>query len=293
MSSGRGRSLDVDARAETPERTGRSGRSRPGASPTVYGKPTVFVLDEPVRAELFELWLADGCRVETASSRSEIDDRFDPSVSVALVRNEARAALKEAVEAKIASEAPFCRTVVTTSEHVEIMFPGIEYDVCLPEPTTKASVRETVDRLARRAEYQRALREYYRRSVRAANIEVSQDDDDLLEDGEYAEVEAEGERLRERLETLLATFDADDLAAVKESVRPTADFGPESSERNKRRGEKHRPDKCVGCELEWGVDHGGAVGQGYRRLGAYVWKCTDCGTVQNLPDPSHRRLARR
>lgn len=256
-------------------------------------KPTVFVLDEPVRADLFAMWLSEECRVLKAATLDEVDEEFDDSVTVALVRNEVAQELKEAVAERIASRSPFCRTVVTTSEHVEILFPGIEYDVCLTEPTTKRGVRETVSRLTRRAQYQATLKKYYSASMMAATIEVQHREKEQDPEQPHADVHETIDRLKARLEGLLETFDADDLAAIQQSIRPETRFGPETSKRNKRRGEKHRPDGCVGCGLEWGVDYGGSIGQGYRRLGAYVWKCTDCGTVQNLPDPSHRRLARR
>lgn len=284
---------DVERREPGPGNTDSS------RSPSDHGrsvrrdKPSVFVLDESVRAELFEFWLADGCRVMTATSPSAIRDTFDGSVTVALVRNEASTEAKEEVQRQIASKASFCRTVITTTEHVEILFPEIEYDVCLSEPTTRDEVRETVSRLARRAEYQKTLDRYYSYAVRAANMEVQHSSDELREDPNYAHVSDVADRLKRWLEAILETFDSDDLSAVQQSIRPETGFGPEYTKDNKKKGEKHRPDKCVGCGLAWGVDHGGTLDQGYRRLGAYVWKCADCGTVQNLPDPSHRRLARR
>lgn len=253
-------------------------------------QPTVLVVDESVRADLFELWL-DGFNVETAISRREAVETFDGSVAVAIVRNELPDEVKSALQSLIASRAPFCRTIITTTERVEVMYPGMDYDVCLSEPTNKASLRETVGRMLLRARYDANLRNYYECSMRAANREVGLSDADLVEDEEYHRLSERMDAIKERLEAILARFDEDDLDAVQRSIRPEVGFGSKSKQINKKRGEKYRPDKCVGCGLEWGVNHGGTIGEGYKRLGAFVWECADCGAVQNMPDPSHRRVA--
>jgi len=278
---------------DEPARRASTGKAAASKTHNSLGKPTVLILDEPVRAELFEMWLESGCQIRTANTKSSVTEQFDQSITVALVRNEARKELKSTVERQIARRSPFCRTVITTNEHVEILFPGIEYDVCLSEPTTKRSVRETVGRLARRAQYQATLRRYYDFSLRAASLEVSQGRETSDDEDKRETLVATADRLKDRLEALRSTFDADDLAAVKQSLKHESDFGREATRRNRQKGEKHRPDVCVGCGLEWGVEHGGGLDEGYRRLGAFAWKCTDCGTVQNIPDPSHRRLAHR
>lgn len=253
-------------------------------------QPTVLVVDESVRADLFELWL-DGFTVKTAISRREAVETFDGTVAVAIVRNELPEDVKSALQSLIASRAPFCRTIVTTTERVEVMYPGIDYDVCLNEPTNKAALRETVGRMLLRARYDANLRNYYECSMRAANREVQLTETDILEDEEYHRLSERMDAIKERLDAILARFDEDDLDAVQRSIRPEVGFGGKSKEGNKQRGEKYRPDKCVGCGLDWGVDHGGKIGEGYKRLGAFVWECADCGAVQNMPDPSHRRVA--
>lgn len=252
--------------------------------------PRILVVDESVRADLFELWL-DPFEVTTVISRRGLIDSFDGTVAVAIVRNELPEEVKSKLQSLIASKAPFCRTVVTTTERVEVMYPGIDYDVCLTEPTNRDGLRETVGRLLLRARYDANLRNYYECSMQAANREVRLDEDELAADDRYRRLSERMDAIKSRLDTILKRFDEDDIDAVQRSIRPEVGFGTANKQRNKRRGEKYRPDKCVGCGLEWDVDHGGTIGEGYKRLGAFVWECTDCGAVQNMPDPSHRRVA--
>ena len=252
--------------------------------------PRVLIVDESVRADLFELWL-DDFNVESAVSRRQVTETFDGTVSVAIVRNELPDEVKSDLQSLIASRAPFCRTIITTTERVEIMYPGIEYDVCLSEPTNREGVQETVGRLLLRARYDANLRNYYECSMRATNREVQLDSEELAADEQYQQLSERMSTIKDRLDTILAHFDEDDLDAVQQSIRPDVGFGSGTKQKNKQRGEKYRPDKCVGCGLEWGVDHGGTIGDGYKRLGAFVWECAECGAVQNMPDPSHRRVA--
>lgn len=252
---------------------------------------SVLVVDDPVRAELFEYWLGEGRRIRTATSPREAQAAFDRSVAVALVRNEIGDEAKSTIEKQIQGNSPFCRTVVTTTEHVEIMFPGIEYDVCLSEPTTRGEVCETVDRLQRRAQYQSVLRTYYDVTVAITNREVSDRVDGASTSSAVADLERARKRLREELSRLVSAFDEDDLSAVQEQLRPDQSFGPESSKADNQQGTQKRPTSCVSCGRSWETaDWTGE--KPYSRLGAFVWKCTACGAVQNLPDPSHRRIAK-
>lgn len=258
---------------------------------TTVHRPSVLVVDDEIRADLFEHWLAEDFHVRTATSRSETFEEFDETVAVAIVRNELKQEFKEELQDQIAATVPFCRTIITTTEKVEIMFPGLEYDVCLTEPTNRETVRETVYHLMLRARYDANLRNYYQCSIQAANMEVQLVEAELAESDRYERLRRRMGNVKQHLEAILHRFDPDDLDAVQQSIKPDVGFGRETSEKNDREGDKYQPDACVSCGLEWGIDHGGDLGTGSKRLGSFVWECTKCGSVQNLPDPSHRRVA--
>jgi hypothetical protein len=271
------------------EAVGTAGQSV--AYDTTVQTPTVLIVDGETRVDRFHHWLGDDCPIRTASSRSEALDAFDETATVAIVRNELQSELKDALQDELASVAPFCRTIITTTEDVEIMFPEMDYDVCLTEPTTGETVRETVYHLMLRARYDANLCNYYQCSVQATNLEVQFGDDELADHPRYVRLTEQLGDIKQRLEAILQRFDEDDLDAVQQTIKPDVGFGRETSEHNKSVGDKYQPDTCVGCNLVWGTDPGGDRGMVNTRLGAFVWECTKCGSVQNLPDPSHRRVA--
>lgn len=277
----------------TRRRAGKASGTRSDgvAFDTTVQTPTVLIVDGEMRADLFEHWLDGKFDVRTASSRTAALEAFDETVTVAIVRNELKSEIKETLQEHIAAEAPFCRTVITTTENVEVMFPEMDYDVCLTEPTTSETVRETVYHLMLRARYDANLSNYYQCSVRATNLEVQLSDEQLANHPRYERLSERMGDLKQRLEAILHRFDEDDLDAVQQTIKPDVAFGRETSEQNNRVGDKYQPDKCVGCGLEWGTDHGSDPEKGYKRLGAFVWECAKCGSVQNLPDPSHRSVA--
>ena len=79
-------------------------------------------------------------------------------------------------------------------------------------------------------------------------------------------------------------MDRDDLAAIKsrpdrlEPFVTSAKRGPDPSTLG-------LPDACPGCGLDWTAWHGPGLKDGYHRLGANTWECTQCGHITGDTDP--------
>lgn len=56
---------------------------------------------------------------------------------------------------------------------------------------------------------------------------------------------------------------------------------------------KGRPDECPACGFVWGQYQGERHGDGYVKLAAYVWECTQCGETVTEDSPLHKHVARR
>lgn len=52
-----------------------------------------------------------------------------------------------------------------------------------------------------------------------------------------------------------------------------------------------RPETCPDCSTVWAPTAGPL--RNYLELGAYVWKCAECGRIVQNEDPSGRVVARR
>jgi Zn ribbon nucleic-acid-binding protein len=52
---------------------------------------------------------------------------------------------------------------------------------------------------------------------------------------------------------------------------------------------KYRPDECARCGQDWSETIGGR--ESAAKLGAYVWRCVNCGHVDMRADPNHRHVS--
>jgi hypothetical protein len=77
-----------------------------------------------------------------------------------------------------------------------------------------------------------------------------------------------------------ADIDAVNYTPVREARNSDAELGG-----------KYRPEKCSRCREPW---KGASNGDGAKvtKLGAYVWRCGNCGHVQIRADPSHQGIGK-
>jgi hypothetical protein len=255
--------------------------------------PTILIIDDDVHAELYEFWLPDHHTVRTVTSERATLSAIDRTVAVAVLRHELPTDAKTKIESRLAASSPSSKLLLTTSAHTPAVFPDVDADESLHEPITEEDLVETVERLLKRALYHEGLRQYYRSSMERVNTRYEQSEDsDAAE--RQDELETRLAKLTVFLDEMASKLDADDVDAVLDALRGSVKF-----ERNREGSEcrtvtaKHRPDKCGNCGLVWGRDYGNGLGSGYTSLGAFTWRCRECGEVQNIPSPTDRSVARR
>lgn len=256
---------------------------------TTISPPTVLIADGPNRASRYERWLHDPFPVRCARSPSEAREEIDQSVGVGIVGAGVSDDTKSELLDLIGVRSPFARTIVIQGDDQPPMLGESGYDVCLFTPVEEGDLREAVARLARIATYERAVSTFFEYTTYAANLTVGKDGEELSSDDTYQELQERIDRTRATLERIRAAMDESDRRILMESIEadPGAGF-----DRPTGAGGRH-PDECSDCGLEWGIEHGGGLGNGYDQLGAFVWKCARCGNVQQAASASHRWLARR
>lgn len=72
----------------------------------------------------------------------------------------------------------------------------------------------------------------------------------------------------------------------KLSVRDDVEY----ADRESASASKYHPDRCHSCGRDWTVTASDERARGFKRLGAFVWRCVDCGHIQMQADPSHQRV---
>lgn len=256
-----------------------------------YQTPTVVVVDDSVRSDLYSMWLEDRHDVRTATSPKEAAAEIDERTTVAVVRWEIPEKARRRIGTLLEERAPAAKVLLTRTTRDVPAIGDIDYDIALQEPITKSGLSSAVDRLVARSKYSVAIQRYYSCTVQATNLEVKHTREELSDHEQYQTLQSHIESLQHLLDMLVDQFDIDDLDAVLNGLM-SADSGSTGPEESAAE-QKYRPNECPECGLEWGVDHGPGLGRGYDKLGAFVWDCARCGAIQNLPDPSNRAVARR
>lgn len=276
-------SLGDDSDGERPAEDDRS-EDVPTISP-----PTVLIADGPNRADRYASWLDSPFPIETANSPMEARELIAPNVGVTVlgagVSDESKRWLLETLSVRN----PFARSILVQGDDEPPMLDGAGYDVCLFTPLKEGDFREAVVRLARIATYERAVSAFFEYTTHAANMQVGRDEGTLAGDEQYRDIQERIEQTKAALERIRASMDETDRRILMESLEadPGTDFADDDVGSS---GGRH-PDKCTDCGAKWGTDSG--RGTGYEQLGAFVWKCTNCGSVQQAASASHRWLARR
>ncbi|WP_459194005.1 hypothetical protein [Halosimplex sp. J119] len=251
--------------------------------------PAVLVFDDSTRSALYRRWLPDAIRVESVRSLEEAGRAVDESTGVALVRHELPESKRAAIATMIDGVSGQVRVVVTTADHSPVSDPVLDEDACLCEPVDRESLRTVVSRQLSMASYGRLLTEYYELSLRLASREYRRSSEPPSADDER--IEARLSDLAAGIKTLQKRLTADEVRSVLHDIAPP-EYERREAEREPPTSGKYRPDSCRSCGRDWNVAADGSPA-GYRRLGAFVWECTDCGTLFEMSDPANQQVARR
>lgn len=231
------------------------------------------------RADLYALWL-DEYDVQTALTKREVEEVVDETIAVVVLdQSFGDGAAEEALE-YFRSYAPQCR-VVSTRERSSA-FPRLGLDHNLVRPVFEADLVDIVETLVYRANYQLLLEHYYRTTVALSSYEW-QGDEEATGAERYDRLRSRANYIQSLLSKLRPEMSDDDVRAVVSDITVEDIPGLEGTESV---DSKYRPDGCSRCGSDWS----GSDDQSVTQLGAYVWRCTDCGHVQMHTSASHRHI---
>ncbi|PSP33111.1 response regulator receiver protein [Halobacteriales archaeon QH_10_67_22] len=250
--------------------------------------PTVSVFEaNRTRADLYALWLDEfDVAVDVALTRREAEEILDGTTGVAVVNRDFAGGEAPKLVEIVREHNPVC-TVVATRERSQ-GFPGVDPEYHLVEPVFEDDLVETVRHLLCRAHYKIALVAYYRTTASLASLEFPDDDPTAEERDLQAELEARVSRLQSRLATLRGELDEEDVATIMSEISVRDDI--EYTDDDEKTVSKYHPDRCTNCGRDWDITSDDERASGFRQLGAFVWRCVDCGYVQMQADPSHQQV---
>jgi len=174
--------------------------------------PLVLVVeDEPDLADLYAAWLGDEYRVRTAyggqEALEEIGEANDEVDAILLDRRMPGLSGDEVLSA-VRERGVDCRVAMVTAVEPDFDILKMGFDDYLVKPVTSDTLRETVEGLLRRGEYDTEMQELFSLTSKKAMLETEKSATELTDNEEY-------QRLTDRIEALRSQAD-DSLEAVTE-----------------------------------------------------------------------------
>jgi DNA-binding response OmpR family regulator len=183
--------------------------------------PTVLVVDdEPAIVDGHAARLESEYVVRTAYDGTEALDHLDETVDVVLLDRRMPGLGGEEVLQHIREAGHDCRVAMLTGVEPSFDILDMGFDDYVTKPISKDDLFDVVERLLRRARYDRQLQEFFALASKAAALETDYDADVLTANPEYQSLRADMEQLREELDDALDQLPAQERFAI--ATRPGA-----------------------------------------------------------------------
>jgi len=95
------------------------------------------------------------------------------------------------------------------------------FDDYLVKPVDKEDLRDVVGRLVSRSAYAALEQEYYALVTKRATLQSTKSSDELAESEEFADLEAEIERIQDQLDETLPDIDDSELVSMVRDIEVT------------------------------------------------------------------------
>ena len=161
--------------------------------------PLVLVVeDEPDLADLYAAWLGDEYRVRTAYGGHEALDQLDEAddeVDAILLDRRMPGLSGDEVLTAVRDRGIDCRVAMVTAVEPDFDILEMGFDDYLVKPVTSDTLKETVEGLLRRSEYDSEVQDLFSLTSKKAMLESEKSATDLADNEEY-------QRLTDRIEAL-------------------------------------------------------------------------------------------
>ena len=172
--------------------------------------PLVLVVeDEPDLADLYAAWLGDEYRVRTAYGGQEALEELnatDNEVDAILLDRRMPGLSGDEVLSAVRERGVDCRIAMVTAVEPDFDILKMGFDDYLVKPVTSDTLRETVEGLLRRGEYDTEMQELFSLTSKKAMLEAEKSVSELASNDEY-------QRLTDRIGELRSKAD-ESLEAV-------------------------------------------------------------------------------
>jgi len=174
----------------------------------------LIVDDESAVADSYAAHVRDTYDARTAYGGEEALSKLDDDVDVVLLDRRMPDLVGDEVLETVRERGLDCRVAMVTAVDADFDIVDMEFDDYVVKPVTGEELLDTVDRLLRCAEYERALREYYRVTRTYVALRSTKDATELADSDEFRRLEDRREELRASLSTAAESLADDDFEAL-------------------------------------------------------------------------------
>jgi DNA-binding response OmpR family regulator len=176
--------------------------------------PLVLVVeDEPGLADLYAAWLGDEYHVRTAYGGQEALeelDEVDDEVDAILLDRRMPGLSGDEVLAAVRERGIDCRVAMVTAVEPDFDILKMGFDDYLVKPVTSDTLRETVESLLRRGEYDTEMQELFALTSKKAMLETEKSATELDDNDEYRRLTDRIAELRSKADESLEAMTEDD-----------------------------------------------------------------------------------
>jgi DNA-binding response OmpR family regulator len=177
---------------------------------------TVLVVDdERDIADLYSAWLEESYAVRTAYGAREALDHADEDVDVVLLDRQMPEMTGDEVLDRVRERELDCRVVMVTAVDPDFDIVDMPFDDYLTKPVMLEELRDAVERMRTREDYDEQMQDFFALSAKKATLEAQKDPVELRNNDEYEQLDQEVEQLRrEADETVSELGEAEDFEAM-------------------------------------------------------------------------------
>ena len=176
--------------------------------------PLVLVVeDEPDLADLYAAWLGDEYRVRTAYGGQEALEELnatDNEVDAILLDRRMPGLSGDEVLSAVRERGVDCRIAMVTAVEPDFDILKMGFDDYLVKPVTSDTLRETVEGLLRRGEYDTEMQELFSLTWKKAMLEAEKSVSELAGNDEYQRLTDRIGELRSKADESLEAVAGDD-----------------------------------------------------------------------------------
>ena len=151
--------------------------------------PVVLAVDDDEKLlETYEMWLAADYDLRTADSGEQAFEEFDADVDVVLLDRLMPDLAGEELLREIRDRDIECQIAMVTAVEPDFDIAEMPFDTYVAKAVDEATVRETVERLAARAQHDALLREHYAVAEKLATLEKQKTETELAASSAYQDL---------------------------------------------------------------------------------------------------------